>query len=82
MDGYKCANEEDMCYCNGIVKYGKPPKFSGKAIDVAINIKCTEREFTDGSTNRLESVAKNIAECWCIPNSKFEVLTVLQFRII
>ena len=60
MNGYKCANEGKTCYCNGIVKYGKPPFPAGEEINVDEEIDCDE---SDG--------------CWCIPNSKFEVLTVL-----
>ena len=62
-NGYKCANKGDVCHCNGIVEYRNPE-------NILVNTKDVDREINCINSN-------NIEECWCIPNSKSKVLTVL-----
>ena len=64
-NGYKCANKGDVCHCNGIVEYRNPQKT------------LVDKEDVNGQINCIKNKNDDIEECWCIPNSKFEVLTVL-----
>ena len=63
-NGYKCANKRDVCHCHGIVEYR------------GLLNTLVPTQHVEGKINCMQTESSDIEECWCMPNSKFEALTV------
>ena len=73
-DSFKCANEEETCYCSGTVTYGKDSTWTSPK-KVENHIGCTNAMFKDPLPNKRK-------ECHCTMSGTFSISLAPNNNII